>query len=373
MEIQDLENIPNDLDLVIVVERLKTMLEDGATYRKEGYTDEEYKKLRKLVMTNPIISKMLPECIVQCRNLDDFFKYMQSYSPHYKPRLNHLNETLTPIINALEFGINDDFYEFNKIYQEKEHLGEGGFGEVFLYEHILLKLSFAIKIFAPSFYNGEVDALQRFFQEAKMLFALDHPNIVKIYDVALLGKKPFIRMEYVNGLDLTKIIKKGIQTPVDALIIIEKIVKGLKHAHDKDIIHRDLKPSNIMISETGDVKIIDFGLGIFVENDLYSRITKTGHSVANSLYNAPELINNPKLTDIRSDLYSIGAIWFELLIGQAPAGSTILKQIEMIENITEAYVSCVKRCLAHLDDRYGNCGELLNEIKTLKDGKTLLS
>jgi eukaryotic-like serine/threonine-protein kinase len=372
MKVQDLENIPNDL--VTVVEKLKIILENAATDNQERFTDDEYKPLRTIVMTNPKIREMLPDYILKCRNLLDLFRYMQSnIASDYKSRRSHINDTLTPIINALEFGVNDDFYDFNKTFEEKEHLGEGGFGEVFRYEHLLLKLSFAVKIFAPSFYNGEADALQRFFQEARMLFALDHPNIVKIYDAALLGKKPFIRMEYVHGLDLTKFIKKGIQNPINALLIMEKIVEGLKHAHDKKIIHRDLKPSNIMISETGDVKIIDFGLGIFVENDLYSRITTTGHSVANSLYNDPELIKNPKLIDEKSDLYSIGAIWFELLIGQAPAGSTILKQIERIENITDDYVLCIKNCLADFDDRYKNCEELLDEIKKLKDEVNLLS
>jgi len=166
-------------------------------------------------------------------------------------------------------------------------------------------MDFAVKIFAPAFYQGGEKELERFFQEAKMLFALDHPSIIKVYDAGLLGSRPFIRMEYFNGRNLNEIlIEHGVLTPQEALVMMKNLASAISHAHSKGIIHRDLKPSNVMAAAPNQFRVIDFGLGLLVENELHTRFTKTGEGTISGYYFAPELVENPKLVDRRSDIYS---------------------------------------------------------------------
>ena len=230
-----------------------------------------------------------------------------------------------------------------------------------------MKLPFAVKIFAPAFYEGGEKELERFFQEARMLFKLNHPSIIKVYDAGLIGQRPFIRMEYFDGLNLNEILSKhGRLTPEKALVAMKSIIEGMNYAHEEvGIIHRDLKPSNIMASAPNQFRIIDFGLGIFIENELHSRLTKTGEATISGYYNAPELVENPKLVDKRSDIYSLGAIWFTLLTGQPPAGTSILESLKEIDGINEEYRNCIIGCLANINLRTKNCGLLLEEIKKL--------
>src|SRR5690606_1310738 len=109
-----------------------------------------------------------------------------------------------------------------------------------------------------------------------------------------------------------------------SIIAMQSITSAISHAHENGVIHRDLKPSIIMASKPNQFRVIDFGLGIFIENELHSRFTKTGSQTISGYYNAPELVANPKLIDKRSDIYSIGAIWYTLLCNQPPAGSNFM-------------------------------------------------
>jgi len=177
-------------------------------------------------------------------------------------------------------------------------------------------------------------------------------------------------MEYFDGLNLNQVLMRhGVLNPDTALTMMENIIDALRHAHEDisgGIIHRDLKPSNIMVARPNKFRIIDFGLGVFIENELYSRFTKTGENIVSGYYNAPELIKNPKLIDKRSDIYSIGAIWFTALTGQPPAGTTISQELRNVQNIDETYARSIEKCLASIEYRYKDCNELLNEIRALK-------
>jgi len=145
---------------------------------------------------------------------------------------------------------------------------------------------------------------------------------------------------------------------------MKNIVEAVSYAHEKGIIHRDLKPSNIMAMKPSQFRIIDFGLGIFIENELHSRLTKTGSQTISGYYNAPELVSNPKLIDVRSDIYSIGAIWFTLLTGQPPAGSNFISELQTL-GIDERIINIIKKCLHPLHERYTNCNELLTDIQKI--------
>ena len=200
-----------------------------------------------------------------------------------------------------------------------------------------------------------------------MLFLLDHPSIIKIYDVGMIGPRPFIRMEYFEGKNLNEILSQTGPVPADkALVMMRNVVSAIEHAHGKGIIHRDLKPSNIMAARPNLFRVIDFGLGIFVENELHSRLTPTGEKVSGGLYNAPELVENPRLVDTRSDIYSLGAVWFTMLTGQPPAGSSFMELLKGKEGIDKLYYDCIEGCLRNIETRTKNCTILFNQIGILE-------
>jgi len=362
----NLPESPKEDDIVLQIEQFKMGLVSKAT--GGDFDNKEYSRLRKLILGIPEAEKLIPRFLKICITVDDFWGFIKGQSPTYAERRLFLNESLNPILELIEYEVGEGALEFKKNYEEIKVIGNGGFGLVYLYEHRLLNLPFAVKIFAPAFHSGGEKELERFFQEARMLFELDHPSIIRIYDAGMIGKRPFIRMEYFDGLNLNEVLSNyGILSPEKALIMIEHIVDGLHYAHEKvGIIHRDLKPSNIMASRPNRFKIIDFGLSIFIENELHSRLTKTGENVISGYYNAPELVKNPKLIDKRSDIYSIGAIWFTMLTGQPPAGTSILEDLNAVVTLNIDYINCIAKCLASIENRFESCGELLKEITNLK-------
>lgn len=369
MKISNLDTIPEVDDLAILVEEFKKILFMIAAGGGVSQNDEmEYQRVRKLVLGNPFIKDIVPKFLLNCRNCSEFSQFINEESPTYEERIKYLASVINPLMDKIEYEEGIGSLEFSRIYEERKIIGQGGFGQVYLVEHKLLKLPFAVKVFAPAFYEGGNKELERFFQEARILFNLDHPNIIKIYDAGLIGKRPFIRMEYFNGKNLNEVLTHdGILKPKDALILMKNIVEALVHAHNKGVIHRDLKPSNIMVSKPQKSKIIDFGLGIYIENELYSRITRTGEKIISGYYNAPELIKNPKLIDKRTDIYSIGAIWFNMLTGQPPAGTTISQQLTAINELDKNSIIAIEKCLADLSERYESCEQLLLDIKRIEE------
>ncbi len=365
MKSNELENIADEDDIVLQIEQFKMGLVSLAT--GGGLEQKEYSRFRKLILAQSNLEKVIPKFLKLCRTSDEFWAWIKAEAPTYAERRVIIANAINPLLEIVEYETGEGALEFSKNYEEKEIIGNGGFGLVYLYEHRLLHLPFAVKIFAPTFYEGGEKELERFFQEAKMLFKLNHPSIIKIYDAGLVGKRPFIRMEYFNGRNLNQILNEfGVIKPNNALELIKNIVSALKHAHDEiGLIHRDLKPSNIMASLPNQFRIIDFGLSIFIENELHSRFTKTGEATISGYYNAPELIQNPKLIDKRSDIYSIGAIWYTMLTGQPPAGSSFFDILYNNSELSKEYIDCIEGCLRNIDDRTKNCSDLLKKIEKL--------
>ena len=363
MNAENLPTITEQDDLLLLIEQFKMGIISRAT--GGGYDNLEYQKIRKLILTNPDLETIAPNFLKLCRTTDDFWIWIKQQAPDYATRRAILTEQINPLLEVVEYETGEAALEFNRNYEEKEIIGSGGLGIVYKYEHRLLKIPFAVKIFAPSFYEGGSNEkeLERFFQEARILFKLNHPNIIRIYDAGLIGKRPFIRMEYFQGKNLNEILKDhGILESSKATTAIKNISSAIQHAHDNGIIHRDLKPSNIMAAFPNQFRVIDFGLGLFIENELYSRLTKTGSQTISGYYNAPELVANPRLIDKRSDIYSIGAIWFTLLTGQPPAGSDFISMLETL-GIKQEIIQIIQKCLSPINSRYSDCKELLNAIE----------
>ncbi len=365
MTSENLPSIEKEDDVLLQIEQLKKGLIAHAT--NGSFDTKEYSRFRKLILTNPNLEKVIPKFLRACRTTDEYWNWIKAEASTYQARRDIIAKEINPILEILEYENDEGSLEFNKIYEEKKVIGHGGFGMVYLYEHRLLNLNFAVKVFSPSFYQsgGEEKELERFFQEARILFKLNHPNIIKVYDAGLNGKRPFIRMEYFDGKNLNQILQEyGSLSVEKSIIAIKNIVSAIKHAHDNGVIHRDLKPSNIMASIPNQFRVIDFGLGIFIENELHSRLTKTGSQTISGYYNAPELVANPKLIDKKSDIYSIGAIWYAILCNQPPAGSNFM-EILLIQGIHNDVLNIIAKCLNPIETRYTNCEELLYDIEKL--------
>ena len=159
-------------------------------------------------------------------------------------------------------------------------------------------------------------------REAGLLFRLRHENIVRVYDAGeLLDGRPFIKMEFFDGVNLYKAREQRAPTSEDAVTIVGKLAAAVEHAHSRSIIHRDVKPSNILLSNSNEVRLIDFGLGILVEEAVNrARLTKTAQQFGDA-FSAPELLEDAKTTDPAVDIYSLGAVWFWLHAGHAPKGT----------------------------------------------------
>lgn len=350
-------------EILLAAERLKQGLLAKAT--DGDYADKDYRADLAVLQADQRVAKMIPAVIQANRTTADFRRAMQAQFPHYTDRRKYISEQLAPIfeyLNAVEMG-NDRFTQIIKEDELGEQLGRGGFGSVYKYHHQLLNMDFAVKLFEPIFVSNEenIEGEKRFFREAKILFSLNHESIVRVYDIGRYNGQPFIRMEYVDGDTMLDFVSKnGTVSFKRSIKPITALLQGLEYAHTLGIVHRDLKPSNFMVTASGKFKIIDFGISAFLEFDGHTKLTKTGEAVAGGAYTDPQLMINPKLRDVRSDIYSIGAIWYHLLVGSAPLGGDLKKNLLESGNVTELQAGIILKCMSSkLEDRYKSCAELL--------------
>ena len=204
--------------------------------------------------------------------------------------------------------------KINDRYEIVKSIGEGGMANVYLAVDLILNRKVAIKILRGDLANDE-KFIRRFQREALAASSLSHPNIVEMYDVGEDNGNYYIVMEYIEGKTLKQLLKKrGHLTVGEAVDIMLQITDGMVHAHDSYIIHRDLKPQNIMIQEDGQIKITDFGIAMALNS---TQLTQT-NSVMGSVHYLPPEQASGKGSTIKSDIYSMGILFYELLTGVLP-------------------------------------------------------
>src|SRR5579884_1601654 len=207
-------------------------------------------------------------------------------------------------------------------YKVLEKLGAGGMGIVYLCEHKLMRRRVAVKVL-PTAKADDPSSLARFYREARAVAALDHPNIVRAYDIDQDDKLHFLVMEHVDGSSLQEIVKKtGPMDELRACHYIRQAALGLQHAHDAaGIVHRDIKPGNILVDRNGIVKILDMGLARFFHDEEDVLTKKYDENVLGTAdYLAPEQALDSHAVDIRADIYSLGATFYFCLTGKTPFG-----------------------------------------------------
>ena len=265
----------------------------------------------------------------------------------------------------------NDRYEILKL------IGEGGMANVYLARDTILDRRVAVKVLRGDL-AGDEKFVRRFQREALSASSLSHPNIVEIYDVGEDDGNFYIVMEYIEGKTLKQLIKKrGVLSLPETMDIMLQLLDALKSAHDSYIIHRDIKPQNIMIKDSGLVKITDFGIAMALNS---AQLTQT-NSVMGSVHYLPPEQASGKGSTIRSDIYSLGILMFEMLTGRVPfrgdsAVEIALKHMkeplpsvrelnpvvpQSVENII------LKAAAKNPKNRYHDVREMADDIKTCLD------
>ncbi|MDR2705967.1 MAG: serine/threonine protein kinase [Planctomycetaceae bacterium] len=209
---------------------------------------------------------------------------------------------------------------FLRQYKILGHLGSGGMSSVYLAEHTLMQRRVAVKVLPRKRLEKSI-YLERFIREAQAIASLDHPNIVRAYDIDHEGDLHYIVMEYFPGENLQKIIEKeGKITFARIVNILRQASDALAYAHAVGVIHRDVKPSNILVNAQGEVKILDLGLALLDERLYEGRITHIQEEtiLGTADYLAPEQALDSHKVDARADIYSLGGVLYFCLTGHPP-------------------------------------------------------
>jgi len=263
-------------------------------------------------------------------------------------------------------------------YKILEKLGEGGMGVVYKAEDTKLDRMVALKFLPPHLTKSDTDKA-RFLLEAKAAAALNHNNVCTIYEIHTEGDYPFIAMEYVEGKTLREVVgsfDKASMPLKDILDTSIQMAEALKAAHKKGIVHRDIKSENIMVTETGQIKVMDFGLARVRGS---AKLTKTGSTLGTVAYMSPEQFEG-KIFDYRIDIWSYGVILYEMLTGQLPFKgeyeSAMMYSIinEETEPVTDVRTemppeihAVVDQCLKKSPDkRYQNMDNVLADLVKIK-------
>ena len=259
-------------------------------------------------------------------------------------------------------------------YKIIKSIGEGGMANVYLAWDTILEREVAVKILRGDLADDE-KFVRRFQREANSASSLRHPNIVEMYDVGEDNGKYFIVMEYVNGKTLKSLIKKrGALNINESIDIMMQLASGIACAHDSFIIHRDIKPQNVLILEDGRVKITDFGIAMALNS---AELTQTNSVMGSVHYLPPEQASGNGAT-IKSDIYSLGILMFELLTGKVPfkgdnaveiAIKHMKDQIPSVVDINNSIPQSVenivlKACAKNPKNRYDSVGEMYNDLKS---------
>lgn len=210
-------------------------------------------------------------------------------------------------------------------YELLKLIGSGGMANVFEAKDLLEDKIVAIKVLKEEYLTND-EFVRRFRNESKVIAVLDHPNIVKVYDVNFTGAEQYIVMEYIDGITLKQYIThQGHLRWKDSVHFVTQILRALSHAHERGVIHRDIKSQNIMLLRDGTIKVMDFGIARFAREDIRTMDDKAIGSVH---YISPEQACGEE-SDEKSDIYSVGVLLYEMLTGRVPFDGETPEQVAM--------------------------------------------
>ena len=243
-----------------------------------------------------------------------------------------------------------------------ECLGRGGMGVVYKVRQKSLDRFVALKLLAPE-RVGDPQFAERFTREAKALAALNHPNIVTIYDFGQAGGFYYLLMEFVDGVNLRQAMKTARFTPEQALAIVPPVCEALQYAHEHGIVHRDIKPENLLLDKTGRVMIADFGVAKMLNAESPDAGFVDSQPAGTPQYMAPEQKDRHR-TDHRADIYSLGVVLYELLTGELPADKLQppSRKVQIDVRLDEIVLRALE---AKPELRYQTAGEFRTQVETV--------
>jgi serine/threonine protein kinase len=245
-----------------------------------------------------------------------------------------------------------------------ELLGQGGMGAVYKARQRQLGRLVALKILPPEVARDPAFA-ERFRREAQALAQLSHPQIVAVYDSGLAGGLYYFLMEFVDGVNLRRMLADGKLLPAEALAIVPQVCEALQYAHDEGVVHRDIKPENILLDKKGRVKIADFGLARLVGQSRPDiALTGTQQVMGTPHYMAPEQMERPQTVDHRADIYSLGVVFYEMLTGELPLGrfQPPSKKVELDVRLDEVVLRSLEK---EPERRYQKVSSVKTEVEAI--------
>ena len=261
-------------------------------------------------------------------------------------------------------------------YELTELVGEGGMANVYRATDVLDNRMVAVKILKTEYSESE-EFQRRFRNESKAIAMMSHPNIVKIYDMGFSDKMQYIVMEFIDGITLKDFIdSEHVLNWKDAVHFVIQILRALQHAHNRGIVHRDIKPQNIMLLTDGTIKVMDFGIAKFAREE--SR-TATDQAIGSVHYISPEQARGD-VTDAKSDIYSVGVMFYEMLTGKKPFDTNNPVSIAVMHmqnvperprNINPNIPSGLEEIIMHAmekdaNKRYQSATDMIRDIEAFK-------
>ncbi len=268
-------------------------------------------------------------------------------------------------------------------YEILDEVGRGGMGVVYRARDVRINRTVAIKelLINPSLAKAADEIIARFHREAQTAGGLSHPNVVTIHDFGADSGNHYIAMEFIEGKNLKEYMEEGHDFSDEELIdILIQICEGMQHAHERKVIHRDIKPDNISITAKGDVKITDFGIARMSTTNPMMSMTQDGTMLGTLGYISPEQLQDSRGVDHRADIFSLGAMMYELYTSKLPfdggnLGATILKIVSedpvpptrVNADMDPRLEKIVMKALQKLPDfRYQNASEISEELRQIK-------
>ena len=284
----------------------------------------------------------------------------------------HIQAERTNIINSLS-------EEAKRRYELVQELGRGAMGIVYKARDNELEEFVALKILPDNMVKN-AEAVRRFKQEARNARKLAHPNIVRIHDIGEEAGRKYISMEFVKGTDLKQKIRqtKNRRLALPAVLrYCRQICEAMAYAHSIGIVHRDIKPANIMLTETDQIKVTDFGIAKLVEQTQAAPdSTQAGAIIGTPLYMSPEQVKGQQV-DHRADIYSIGCVFYELASGRPPftegdlAYQHLFVEPKPLKETPASFAAVIMKCLAkEKEARWQSAKEILDELNKIKDDET---
>lgn len=266
-------------------------------------------------------------------------------------------------------------------YELLEEIARGGMGVVFKARHQKLNRITALKMVLGGRFSSE-EEIQRFHIEAESAARLDHPGIVPVYEIGEEEGQPFFAMKYISGGSLADHMARLCDEPKEAMKLLAKVARAVHHAHQRGVLHRDLKPGNILLDEDGEPLITDLGLAKSTSGD--SNLTNTGAVMGTPSYMPPEQASGGIVTTA-ADIYSLGAIMYQLLVGEPPhQGSTAMETVMKVVSEPPAPPSDVKKdvdraleaismkCLEFApEQRYSSALQMAMDLEAWSEGKPI--